>query len=91
MNIEDNVMESLRSVIDPEIGINIVDLGLVYTIDIHPESIQVGITMTSPTCPLHAMITRNAEQVLEVFFPGLVQISASLSLNSLANSHASHP
>ena len=73
---EEKVMENLRAVIDPEIGINIVDLGLVYNIDIQPERIRVEITMTTPTCPLHAVITRNAEQVLESAFPeiGTVEI-----------------
>ena len=66
---EENVMESLREVIDPEIGINIVDLGLVYAINIQPEIIQVGITMTTPTCPLHAVITRDAKQVMMSAFP----------------------
>ncbi|MBE9524900.1 MAG: metal-sulfur cluster assembly factor [Chloroflexi bacterium] len=66
---EESVMESLRAVIDPEIGINIVDLGLVYTVELQHEGIQVGITMTTPTCPLHAVISSNAQQVLESTFP----------------------
>jgi len=61
---EEKVIESLRAVLDPEIGINIVDLGMVYSVDIRDIGIFVQMTMTTPTCPLHAVITRNAEEVL---------------------------
>jgi len=49
----DNVVEACRTVYDPEIPVNIFDLGLVYTIDISPEN-DVGITMTltAPGCPV---------------------------------------
>ena len=48
----DQVTEALRDVIDPEIGINIVDLGLLYGVRIdHDDVIQVDLTLTSPGCP----------------------------------------
>jgi metal-sulfur cluster biosynthetic enzyme len=43
---------ALRQVIDPELGINIVDLGLVYAIEIDGARVRVVMTMTSPACPL---------------------------------------
>jgi metal-sulfur cluster biosynthetic enzyme len=46
------VREALRQVIDPELGINIVDLGLVYAIDIDGARVRLVMTMTSPACPL---------------------------------------
>ena len=46
------VREALRQVIDPELGINLVDLGLVYGIDIEGARVRVLMTMTSPACPL---------------------------------------
>jgi len=49
---EDDVREALREVIDPEIGVNIVDLGLVYRIAIDNHSVFVTMMMTSPACPL---------------------------------------
>jgi metal-sulfur cluster biosynthetic enzyme len=75
---EEKVMQSLRDVVDPEIGINIVDLGLVYNVDIQPEGILVEITMTTPTCPLHAVITRDAEQVLQSNFPEAKSVEIEL-------------
>jgi metal-sulfur cluster biosynthetic enzyme len=49
---EPSVRDALRQVIDPELGINIVDLGLVYHVDIDAARVRVVMTMTSPACPL---------------------------------------
>lgn len=49
---EAEVREALRQVIDPELGINIVDLGLVYGIEIDGTLVRVSMTMTTPACPL---------------------------------------
>jgi metal-sulfur cluster biosynthetic enzyme len=46
------VRDALRQVIDPELGTNIVDLGLVYGIEIDGARVRVVMTMTSPACPL---------------------------------------
>lgn len=46
------IREALRHVVDPELGINIVDLGLVYRIEVHDARVRVVMTMTSRACPL---------------------------------------
>ena len=52
--------EALRSVIDPEIYQNIVDLGLVYGVDIAPErQVTVTMTLTTPHCPMGPQIIQN--------------------------------
>lgn len=61
--------ERLRRVIDPEAGLNIVDLGLVYRIDVTPTRVQVAMTMTSPACPLGEMITDEVKEVLAGALP----------------------
>ncbi|ETA52160.1 SUF system Fe-S cluster assembly protein [Ponticoccus alexandrii] len=49
----DQVVEACRSVYDPEIPVNIYDLGLVYTVDINPESdVKIIMTLTAPGCPV---------------------------------------
>jgi metal-sulfur cluster biosynthetic enzyme len=53
---EDVVRENLRTVVDPELGVNIVDLGLVYGIEINKADVAVKLTLTSPACPLGAVI-----------------------------------
>jgi FeS assembly SUF system protein len=49
---EEDVIEVLREVFDPEIPVNIVDLGLVYEIDIHPPRVDVKMTLTALGCPM---------------------------------------
>ena len=49
---EADVREALREVIDPELGVNIVDLGLVYRVDVDDDVARITMTMTSPACPL---------------------------------------
>jgi metal-sulfur cluster biosynthetic enzyme len=47
-----DIREALRQVLDPEIGVNIVDLGLVYRIEIEATRARIAMTMTTPACPL---------------------------------------
>ena len=48
---EDEVREALRAVVDPEIGMNVVELGLIRRIDIEPEQTHVVMILTTPFCP----------------------------------------
>lgn len=59
------VLEALRQVIDPEIGINIVDLGLVYGVRIQPDEIEIDLTMTTPACPLGDLIMDDIRRTLK--------------------------
>ncbi len=63
------VRAALRQVIDPEVGVNIVDLGLIYEIDSRPERCLVEMTMTSPACPLGAMIVDEVKAALAPLLP----------------------
>jgi metal-sulfur cluster biosynthetic enzyme len=53
---ENEVLEALRQVIDPELGQNIVDLGLIYSVNIAGAKISVTMTLTTPGCPMHESI-----------------------------------
>lgn len=66
---EDAVRELLRRVVDPEMAINIVDLGLIYRIDISPRLVRVEMTMTSPACPMGQMIVDDALSELAIGLP----------------------
>ncbi|NLE71057.1 MAG: metal-sulfur cluster assembly factor [Actinomycetales bacterium] len=69
-NVAD-VEEALRDVIDPELGINVVDLGLVYGVAIDPNNHAViDMTLTSAACPLTDVIEDQAGQALEGLVAG---------------------
>jgi metal-sulfur cluster biosynthetic enzyme len=58
------VFDTLRQVIDPEIGCNIVDLGLIYSVDINGSKVSVTMTLTTPGCPMHESISQGARTAL---------------------------
>ena len=51
MVTHEQVLEALKQVIDPELFVNVVDLGLIYKVDIEDKTVSLDITMTSPACP----------------------------------------
>jgi len=55
------IREALRKVNDPELGFNIVDLGLVYTIDVVGDDVVVQMTLTSPGCPVGGQLVAEAD------------------------------
>ncbi len=52
MNTKDQILKKLRTVIDPELQVNIVDLGLIYGVEIKGGLVKIKMTLTSPGCPL---------------------------------------
>lgn len=64
MITEDEVLEQLRKVIDPDVGINVVDLGLVAEVNIRPDTVWVGLIMTTPACPQSSYIQDQAAALL---------------------------
>ncbi len=63
MVTEGDVREQLKEVIDPELDINIVDLGLVYEIDVDEENnVDILMTLTTPGCPLHGVFDEMVRQ-----------------------------
>lgn len=68
---EDKVREQLKQVIDPELFVNIVDLGLIYVVDLQPSEeegktdVSIEMTMTSPMCPAGPQLVGNSRQVIE--------------------------
>ena len=62
---QEAILSALRTVKDPELNVNIVDLGLVYTVQQREEEIDVEMTLTSPACPAGPEILRNAVGAIE--------------------------
>lgn len=65
MDSQEAILDALRTVKDPELNLNVVDLGLVYSIQSHDDQIDVEMTLTSPACPAGPEILRNAVSALE--------------------------
>ena len=74
----DAIRHALRRVMDPEVGINIVDLGLIYKIESKPGELYVEMTMTSPACPLADMILDDIDSVLDPLVPPEVEIRVEI-------------
>ncbi|HEX6262314.1 MAG TPA: metal-sulfur cluster assembly factor [Actinomycetota bacterium] len=62
--IEEQVLESLKNVIDPELGINIVDLGLVYEVSVDDGTLHVEYTLTTMGCPIGPLIESQMRQTI---------------------------
>lgn len=78
----ETVREALRRVVDPEIQHNIVDLGLIYDIDIAPDgAVTITMTLTTPFCPLGAEILRGVKEAL--YAAGAETVNVDLVWNPL--------
>lgn len=66
MVTKEEILNALKDVYDPEIPVNIVDLGLIYSVEVDPENgaIKLVMTMTAPGCPLGNYIVNDVEMVL---------------------------
>jgi metal-sulfur cluster biosynthetic enzyme len=62
---QDVIVDALRTVVDPELHVNVVDLGLVYTIQSREDEVDVEMTLTTPACPAGPEILKNAVEALE--------------------------
>lgn len=76
--MNNDVLEALKGVADPEIGVDIVDLGLVYRAEHGPEGIEVALTLSTPSCPLSEMIVEEVREALHARFAGAPTIKVEL-------------
>lgn len=77
MVTEDQVKEALRQIEDPELGLNIVDLGLVYDILVDGTSVTIQMTLTSPGCPVGPQLLNGSRAVLQEL-EGVEQVDIQL-------------
>ena len=64
MITEESVLKALENVIDPEIGIDVVNLGFIYDVKIDGERVDVAMTLTMRGCPMHSTLKDQAEQAI---------------------------
>ncbi|WP_275098676.1 metal-sulfur cluster assembly factor [Sedimenticola hydrogenitrophicus] len=73
------VYDALRGVIDPEVGINIVELGLVYDVIAEADRVAVTMTLTSPACPMGAHLAEEGRQAIQGIVPAGVGVDVRLA------------
>jgi metal-sulfur cluster biosynthetic enzyme len=61
---QESVYQALKTVVDPELGIDIVSLGFIYNVKIEGDSINVDMTLTTRGCPLHSTLKQQAEDAI---------------------------
>jgi metal-sulfur cluster biosynthetic enzyme len=72
------VRDALRKVVDPEVGIDIVELGLVYAIETTPGRVRVDMTMTTPACPSGPQLRDDAAHAIRMALPEAREIDVQL-------------
>ena len=77
INLEQKIRNSLKKVLDPELRINIVDLGLVYDVREEGGEVEVEMTLTSPGCPLASVIDKDVKEVV-MKIPGIKKVTLEL-------------
>ncbi len=78
--LEAQVLDALRKVDDPELGINIVDLGLVYDVGIQGDAVHVTYTLTTMGCPIGPMIEQQIKEMIEPI-EGIDRVEAEMVLS----------
>ena len=75
--LKERVIEALREVLDPELGINIVDLGLVYGVELEGDTVHVTYTLTTMGCPIGPLIEAQIQQVV-ADIPAIEHVDAEM-------------
>jgi metal-sulfur cluster biosynthetic enzyme len=78
MPTKDDVVEALRQVEDPELGMDIVELGLLYDVEVDDSKVKVRYSLTSMGCPAGPMIQQNVEEVVRAM-PDVEDVETELT------------
>ena len=65
MVTEEIVLEQIKQIIDPDIGLNIVDMGLIYGVDINDDIVNITMSLTSPGCPAAPQLLNGSQTVVQ--------------------------
>jgi metal-sulfur cluster biosynthetic enzyme len=77
---QEALLSALRTVKDPELNVNVIDLGLVYSVQTRDDQVDVEMTLTTPACPAGPEILRNAVTALEAV-PGVTKANVRLVMS----------
>lgn len=76
--LEAQAREALRAIVDPELGVNLVDLGLIEALQERDCGLYVRMTLTSAACPMAEMLLGDVEDALEALLPAPMQLELDL-------------
>ena len=74
----DDILDVLATIIDPELGMNIVDLGLIYDVEVQNNGMSILMTMTTPACPVASYLVERINLVLRRQFSTLPTVEVQL-------------
>ncbi len=80
MVTEDVIMDALKEVYDPELHYNIVDLGLVYDVEVKDGNVRVLVTLTTPACPIGPMIIEQIHENVSIL-PGVKDVDVEITFD----------
>lgn len=75
---ETDILDTLATIIDPELGMNIVDLGLVYDVQLEDGAVSISMTMTTPACPIAPHLVDQVRAAVLNRYPGLQPVDVQL-------------
>lgn len=75
-----DVIAALRSVFDPELGLSVVELGLIYGVTVEEDRVTVRMTLTAPGCPLHAVMPEWVREAVRAL-PGVREVDVQLTFD----------
>ena len=76
----EQVTEALREVFDPELGMSVVDLGLIYDVQIDGDRVDVTMTLTAEGCPLHDAMSEWVRQAVGTL-PGVAEVAVAITFD----------
>ena len=74
---KEDVMKVLKECYDPEIGISLVDLGLIYDVEVKKDKVKIKMTLTTPGCPMHALMTEDVRHKVKAL-KGVKEVNVEL-------------
>lgn len=78
LKIEKNIVRVLKNIFDPEIPVNIYDLGLIYKIDLSEEGdVNIDMTLTAPNCPMADVLFADVKEQVS-YVPGVISVNVNV-------------
>ena len=76
----EQVMVALQNVLDPELGMSVIDLGLIYGVEVDDGHVRVTMTLTAPGCPIHDSMTEWVRRAVKEI-PGITEVEVDITFD----------